>query len=237
MGYSLGNSTLKENDYSRFNMRLNTDINISRKLNVRFDASYSDVDRSLRDDGAPANPLGTVITSPGFISLAKAPFLSPYAYDKHGKLSHYLAEADDYFEGKFQGRGRLANPTSILEEGDGKNRNSFGNRLIMFAITPKFQFNRHLDLREHFVLGLVNTNENYYLPIQGVPTFVVDGLDEDTQLNNIVTEHGCPPDRHPERHPRDMAEQLRAHNICRQGRSALPQQQLQQHLAAGLQLR
>ena len=186
VGYSLGNSTLKENDYSRFNMRLNSDINITRKLNVRFDASYSDVDRSLRDDGAPADPLATVITSPGFLGLTKAPFLSPYAFDKHGVLSHYLAEADDYLEGKFQGKGRLANPVSILEHGDGKNRNSFGNRLITFAITPKFDFNKNLSLQEHFVLGLVNTNENYYLPIQGVPTFVVEGLDEGTTLQNIA---------------------------------------------------
>jgi TonB-linked SusC/RagA family outer membrane protein len=175
-----------KNDYSRFNMRLNSDIEVLTNLSVRFDASYSDVDRGLRDDGAPIDPLSGVITSPAFLALAKAPFLSPYAYDKHGHLSHYLAEADDYLEGKFQGRGRLANPVSILEYGEGKNRNSFGNRLVTFAITPKYQFNRHLSLSEHFVLGLVNTNENYYLPIQGVPTFVVDGLNEDTQLNNIA---------------------------------------------------
>ena len=186
VGYSLGNSTLKENDYSRFNMRLNSDINVAKWLDVRFDASYSDVDRSLRDDGAPVNPLGTVITSPGFIALAKSPFLSPFAYDKNGHLSHYLAEADDYLEGMFQGRGRLANPVSILEHGDGKNRNSFGNRLITFAITPKFTLNKHLSLSEHFVLSLVNTNENYYLPRQGVPTFTVEGLDEDTYLHNIA---------------------------------------------------
>ena len=186
VGYSLGKSTLKSNDYSRFNMRLNSDILITKKLDVRFDASYSDVDRDLRDDGAPADPLGTVITAPGFLGLAKAPFLSPYAYDNHGRISHYQAEADDYLEGLFQGRGRLANPSSILEYGDGKNRNSFGNRLVMFAITPKLQFNKHLALSEHFTLGLVNTNENYYLPIQGVPNFVVDGLSEDTRLDNLA---------------------------------------------------
>ena len=186
VGYSLGNATLKENDYTRFNMRLNSDITITRKLDVRFDASYSDVDRSLRDDGAPEDPLGTVITAPGFLGLAKAPFLAPYAFDKHGNMSHYLAEADDYLEGKFQGRGRLANPVSILEHGDGRNRNSFGNRLITFAITPKYEFNRHFSLQEHFTLGLVNTNENYYLPIQGVPTFVVEGLDEGTTLENVA---------------------------------------------------
>ena len=184
VGYSLGNSTLKENDFSRFNMRLNSDINVTRWLDVRFDASYSDVDRSLRDDGAPADPLATVITSPGFLALAKSPFLSQYAYDNHGQISQYLAEADDYLEGKFQNKGRLANPVSILDYGDGKNRNSFGNRLIMFAITPRFHINKHLDLSEHFTLTLVNTNENYYLPIKGVPSFTVEGLDEDSWLSN-----------------------------------------------------
>ncbi len=186
VGYALGNSTLKNNDYSRFNMRLNSDIKVARWLDVRFDASYSDVDRSLRDDGAPADPLGSVITAPGFIAQTKAPFLSPYAYDKHGNLSHYLDEADDYLEGMFQGKGRLPNPLSILEQGEGKNRNSFGNRLITFAITPQFFLNRHLTLSEHFSLGLVNTNENYYLPQQGVPDFTVAGLSEETSLHNIA---------------------------------------------------
>jgi TonB-linked SusC/RagA family outer membrane protein len=186
VGYSLANSTLKKNDYSRFNMRLNSDINIAKGFDVRFDASYSDVDRSLFDDGAPSTVLSGVITSPGFLALAKAPFLSPYAFDNAGNPSHYLAEADDYLEGMFQGRGRLSNPASILEYGDGKNRNSLGNRLIVFAITPKYDFNKHLTISEHFALTLVNTNENYYLPIQGTPTFVVDGLDETTTLNNIV---------------------------------------------------
>jgi TonB-linked SusC/RagA family outer membrane protein len=186
VGYSLANSTLKKNDYTRFNMRLNTDINIAKGFNVRFDASYSDVDRSLFDDGAPSEVLSGVITSPGFIGLTKAPFLSPYAFDNSGNPSHYLAEADDYLEGMFKGRGRLANPTSILANGEGDNRNSLGNRLIVFAVTPKYEINKHLTVSEHFALTLVNTNENYYLPIKGVPTFVVDGLDENTTLNNIV---------------------------------------------------
>ena len=186
VGYSLGNSTLKQNDYSRFNMRLNSDIEVVRNLKVRFDASYSDVDRELRDDGAPLTTLTGVITSPGFLGLAKAPFLSPYAYDMQGHESHYLAGPDDYLEGLFQDRGRLANPMGILEQGEGKNRNSQGNRLIVFSVKPQFQINKQLAVSEHFALTLVNTNENYYLPIQGVPTFVVDGLDEGTELQNYA---------------------------------------------------
>jgi len=186
VGYSLGNSTLKKNSFSRFNMRLNTDIEVFKRLMVRFDASYSDVDSKLMDDGAPFDPLEGVVTSPGFLGLAKAPFLSPYAFDTGGNISHYFAEADDYLEGLFQGKGRLANPNSILANGEGNNRNSFGNRLIMFSVTPSFQINKHLKVSEHFTLGLVNTNENYYLPIQGVPTFTVKGLDEGTTLQNIA---------------------------------------------------
>ena len=186
VGYSLANSTLRKNDFSRFNMRLNSDIEVFRGLMVRFDASYSDVDRKLTDDGAPIDPLEGVITSPGFLGLTKAPFLSPYAYDMNGNLSHYLADADDYLEGMFQGKGRLANPTSILKNGDGSNRNSYGSRLIIFSVTPTYRFNKHLTVGEHFSLGLVNTNENYYLPIQGVPTFTIKGLDEGATLQNIV---------------------------------------------------
>ena len=186
VGYSLANSTLKMNDFSRFNMRLNSDIEVFKNLMVRFDASYSDVDRKLTDDGAPIDPRSGVITSPGFLGLVKSPFLSPYAYDTGGNLSHYLDEADDYLEGLFQGKERLANPTSILKNGEGTNRNSYGSRLIMFAVTPTYKLNKHLLIGEHFSLGLVNTNENYYLPIQGVPTFTIEGLDEGATLQNIV---------------------------------------------------
>lgn len=185
VGYSLANSTLKQNDYSRFSMRLNSDIEILEGLDVRFDASYSDVDRNLFDDGAPANPREGVITSPSFLALAKAPFLSPYAFDNQGNVSHYLAEADDYLEGMFQGEGSLANPAAILHYGDGVNRNSQGNRLIIFSVTPRYEINRNLTVSEQFSLGLVNTNEMYYLPIHGVPTFRVEGLDEGSELRNI----------------------------------------------------
>lgn len=182
VGYSIGNSTLENNDYKRFNMRLNSDIEVFKNFNVRFDASYSDVDRNLRDDGAIVDPLNNIVTAPGFLGLAKAPFLSPYAYDKKGNLSHYLAEADDYIGGD----NSLANPLSILEHGEGKNRNIFGNRLIMFSVTPKFQINKHLSVMEHFSLSLVNTNENYYLPMQGVPPFTKDEYDENVVLHNIA---------------------------------------------------
>ena len=178
VGYSLGNATLRGNDFSRFNMRLNSDINVIRNLDVRFDASYSDVNRDLRDDGAKADLSVGTISSPNFLALVKSPFLAPYAFDINGNLSHYLAAADDYVSKAFEADGevyansvRLANPLGILELGDGENRNQAGNRMVSFSVTPRYKFGKHLSLSEHFNFTLVNTNENYYLPLEGTPPF------------------------------------------------------------------
>lgn len=186
VGYTYANSTLKNNDFSRFNMRLNTDIELVHNLTCRFDASYSDVNRNLRDDGISDDITNNTVTSPGFLSLIKSPFLNPYAYDINGNQSSYLEDADDYLSEVFGSDASLANPTSILEYGDGKNKNTFGNRTINMAITPKYTFNSHLTLSEHFSFSLVNTNENYYLPISGVPAFKVSGLSSSTYVYNIA---------------------------------------------------
>ena len=187
VGYNLSNSTLKEHNFSRFDMRLNTDIEVIEHLNTRFDASFSDVKRNLRDIGMPEDVESTTITAPNVLALIKAPFLSPYAFATDGSLSTYLAEADDYLEGTIITSDRsLANPVSILNNGDGENRNTFGNRLVMFTITPRYQINNHLALSEQFNFSLVNTNENYYLPITGVPSFRVPGLTNRVYVNNIV---------------------------------------------------
>ena len=192
VGYSFGDATQRGNAFSRFNMRLNTDIHVFRGLDVRFDAAYSDVTRDLRDDGAAADLTVGTVTSPGFLSLIKSPFLAPYAYDVNGNMSNYLAAADDYASKAFENDGsvyqnavRLANPVGILSLGDGENRNQAGNRMVTFSITPKYQFNGHLSLQEHFNFTLVNTNENYYLPLEGTPPFRLF-TSSNTEVNNMA---------------------------------------------------
>ena len=179
VGYASADATLKNNSYSRFNLRLNSDIKLADNLNVRFDASYSDVTRDMRDDGVAANLNDGVISSPSFLSLIKAPFLSPYAFDSNGNVSSYMAGADDYLVDVLPSKSylnSLANPLAILSYGDGDNKNYFGNRLITLAITPKWNINKHWSIAEHFAFQLVNTDENYYLPVTGVPNFDVEGV-------------------------------------------------------------
>jgi TonB-linked SusC/RagA family outer membrane protein len=176
VGYSTGTSTLKTNGFNRFNIRLNSDIILTDDIDVRFDASYADLNRNLRDDGISSNVDDGTITSPGFLSLVKSPFLNPYSHDNQGRISTFLSPADEYLDQVISSKVSLANPKSILHFGEGINKNDYGNRTINLAITPTYRINRNMRLSEMFSYSLVNTNENYYLPLTGVPNFYVNNI-------------------------------------------------------------
>ena len=177
VGYAFGDATLTESDFKRFGLRLNSDIILTDKLSMRFDASYSDVTRDLRDDGAPNDIDNTMINAPGFLSLVKSPFLSPYAHDYYGRKSNFLASEDDYLDEILGTEVSLANPLAILVNGDGINKNYFGSRLITLAVTPKWEIKpNRLNLYEHFTYTLANSDENYYIPINGTPRFRIEGI-------------------------------------------------------------
>ena len=178
VGYAMGDATMVDNDFSRFSLRLNSDIILGDNLSLRFDANYSDITRDMRDDGAPVNIDNNMINAPGFLSLAKSPFLSPYAYNDDGQLTNYLSKEDDYLKEVLGSQASLANPLSILENGEGINKNYFGSRLIMLSLTPKWQFGkrRRFTLYEHFSYVLANADENYYIPLYGTPNFNMEGV-------------------------------------------------------------
>lgn len=178
VGYITGDATLTESDFSRFNLRLNSDILLGDRFTMRFDASYSDVTRDLRDDGAPNDIDNTMINSPGFLALVKAPFLSPYAHMYGGGLTNFLASEDDYLDEVFPNKeSSLSNPLAILVNGDGVNKNYYGSRFITLSVIPKFDLKRNrLSVYEHFSYILANTDENYYIPLNGTPKFEIEGI-------------------------------------------------------------
>ena len=188
VGYAGADGTIKDFSFSRFNLRLNSDISLTRDINVRFDAAYSDVTRNMRDDGVKDNVTDGLISAPAFLSLIKAPFLSPYAYDSNGRRSSFLEEEDNYLSDVLASRrdytASLANPLSILNNAEGRNKNYFGNRMVSLAITPSWNINKSWALYNHFAFQLVNTDENYYLPTSGVPNYEVDGIG---QVENCVS--------------------------------------------------
>ena len=181
LGYMDNQSVLECNDMNRINIRFNSDIQLLKWFSVRFDASFANQVRNLRNDGAPIDFNEGTPTSPAFLAYAKSPMLSPYSY-ANGQLSDsYLDISDEnYLDealSKYSNYNyKLANPLAINEYGEAENKNHFENSMVNIAITPKFVFNSHLTLTEHFSYNLVNTNEKYYIPTSGVPDYYVSSI-------------------------------------------------------------
>ena len=194
LGYNGAQSVLEDNDVNRLNIRFNTDINMFKHLFIRFDASYSNVTRNLKDQGAPEGYDEGTVTSVNYLGLVKSPMLSPYAYS-NGKISDVAFDNndEDYLDQALASIGnvnyRLANPASINEYGTAQNKNYFENSYLNIAVTPKWQFNKHLSISSLFSYTLTNTNDKYYVPINGVPDYYVSsiGLTVENEIRSLYS--------------------------------------------------
>jgi len=181
LGYINKQSTLEYNSMNRINLRFNTDIELSKLFSIRFDASFINQTRNLRDDGAPESYDEGTPSSPAFLAYVKSPMISPYVYANGVLSDSYLDVNDeDYLDQALADYSnynyKLGNPIAANEYGEAENKNRFENSLVNLSITPKFQINDHLAVSEHFSYNLVNTNEKYYLPLNGLPSYYVSSV-------------------------------------------------------------
>ena len=176
LGYTDGQSTAKENGFNRLNVRFNTDISILRKLKVQFDMSYTKINRNVFDGGAPADFSAAPVSSPTFLALIKSPFLSPYTYNNVSRyFSSTLSEADDYLT-MLDTDLSLGNPTAVLQNGKGINKNRVESNHFNTVIAPRFDFNSWLSLTETFSYTLDRISQRYYRPNNGMPMFLIEGI-------------------------------------------------------------
>ncbi len=158
VGITNAKSTLKYNDFNRLNARFNSDIELARNLTTIFDISYVQTTRELRNDGI-AEAFTSQVNSPGYLSLLKSPFLSPYQYDNMGTLTEKL-ENYDFLQ--------IANPYAILEYGVGQAQKTIFN----LALQPTYKFNKSLKLSSRFSYSMNNSSENSFSPMYGVAPLV-----------------------------------------------------------------
>ena len=194
VGYITQQSTLKYNDMDRLNIRFNTDITLSDRFDIRFDASFGNITRDIRNDGAPAGYDEGTPTAPGFLAYIKSPFMSPYSYGM-GRLSdtHYDIEQESYLSEALANyknyNWRLGNPAAINEYSEAENKNRLENSMLNLTVTPKYRLTRNLTLSEHFSYNLVNTNEAFYIPINGTPSYYVGsiGAYRDNEVRSLAS--------------------------------------------------
>lgn len=181
VGYTSADATLKCNNMHRLNVRFNTDIHLGQKLDVRFDASFSNTTRAIRDDGAPKDYVEGTPTAPAFLGYVKAPFLSKYSFGAGQLSKDYFDITDESYLNETLAlysnyNYKLANPYAINEYAESEYKNRFENSLLNITIQPVWNFNSHLKLSELFSWTLVNTNEKYYIPVNGVPDYYVSSV-------------------------------------------------------------
>jgi len=185
LGYSNSESVLEANNYSRLNIRFNTDINLIKRLYLRTDVAYSNTRRQLFDDGAPEDYTSGTILSTGFLSLIKAPILYPYKYDLLGNPTSLLEDADDYGI-RLGGNNSFSNPLAINQYGAAINKNYQQYDMFTMVFEPKYVFNQHLSAQSTMSLSFTDETEKYFSPMTGTTTFYVEG--KGTTLNHAMSQ-------------------------------------------------
>ena len=180
LGYTNAESTARENGFNRLNVRFNNDLEILRSLTTRFDMSFSKINRNVFNNGAPEDFSAAPVSSPTFLALIKSPFLSPYTYNNvTGQVSSTLYGADDFLTGTEAHRTgmplglALGNPTALLENGEGVNKNRSEQTHFNATIAPTFEFSDALKFTEAFSYTYDYNSQRYYRPKDGMPRFQI----------------------------------------------------------------
>ena len=182
VGYVKAESTAKNNDFDRMNVRFNTDISILYNLTTKFDISISRTNSKVFDDGAMENLSAGAITSPTFLSLIKAPIVSPYQYNAIvGGFTSLLCDYDDIYSQLGSGYG-LANPVAILNNANGDNKNKAENTYFNVRVEPTWTINNNLSLTSMFSYTLDRNSQRYHRPFVGVPSFEISNLGTVTSM-------------------------------------------------------
>lgn len=175
LGYVNAQSTLDYNNFTRMNLRFNTDIKLIGDLSTRFDVAYNYNTRNLRDDGVIEDFSKETILSPNFLALIKAPFLSPYQLDSNGNPTEVVADAD-FFASELGLNNSWANPVAINKYGDAKNKNRLEYSVFNLSVAPRYDFSENFYATTLFYYALSTNNQRAFVPMTGTPSFVIDGI-------------------------------------------------------------
>lgn len=194
LGYSKGDATLKGNDFSRLNLRFNTDIKVFEKVSAGIDIAYNQVSYNVLDNGWSEDYDMQNIGSTNVLGVIQAPFISPYAYF-HNERTNRL-ELSSEWAGKYASTATsgkwvqnpfqfpkslginesLRNPYWIIENGRGNNKNHAEMTQIGINFSPKYQITKQLSIMDRFNYTLNRNNEKYFLPINGATMYTLTDL-------------------------------------------------------------
>lgn len=153
IGYTNSEGNVENTGFERLNFRANSDIRLTKALNVNFDIAFSQTAADVSDEGI------NEISSPVYVAMIKSPLYHPYQFDVNGNVSKRLSNYDELGVG---------NPLALTENGIGKSKQYALNTSIL----PSYTFmDDKLKLSLLFSYGWKKLNENSFTPDNGIPEY------------------------------------------------------------------
>lgn len=169
LGYTSNKGIVKTTEMERISSRFNADINVLDNLSVGMNVGFSNIMRSLLDDGV------NFYTSPTYMGYAKSPFLSPYSFTSLGY------KAKDYDDADLFGIG---NPSSFIAG----SQNKYKEYRFNVGFMPVYNINKHWTLSTLFDYSLNKYLEDYFSPMHGSYPRELEGfgMSENTVKNQLI---------------------------------------------------
>jgi TonB-linked SusC/RagA family outer membrane protein len=157
LGYMGSAGVIRNTDLSRYNMRFNGDLNLSKRMTATTNLSFGLNEQTLRDQGASSK------TNPVFLALTKSPLLRTNDVSTTGVESPALSDRDTF---------NIGNPLTLINIAQGVNKSYrfFG------SIGFNYEFSKAVSLGT--TVGVTNdkVRESFFIPRKGITsdTLVTD---------------------------------------------------------------
>lgn len=160
LGYMNNGALVKNTNLSRYNMRFNGDLNLSRRMTATTDLSFTYNEQNLRDQGTSSK------TNPIFLALVKSPLLRYKEVSDSGIESPTLAGRDTF---------NISNPLVVTNNASGLTK----AYRFLGAIGFNYQLQKSLILSTTVGVIYDKIRERFFIPGKGVTN--------DTLNSNVAT--------------------------------------------------
>ncbi|HEV8283847.1 MAG TPA: SusC/RagA family TonB-linked outer membrane protein [Chitinophagaceae bacterium] len=166
LGYLSNSGIIRETKMDRYNTRFNADLNLSRRLLVTTNLSFTFNEQNLKDQGIAPK------TNPIYVALIKSPFIGVNEVSDKGIESPSLTDTDTF---------NVSNPVALIDNmiGLSKNYRFFGSVGFNYSLTKPISLST--------IIGVTvdKVRENFFIPRKGVVNDTLpDGTVADSRLGS-----------------------------------------------------
>ncbi len=163
IGYLTNEGITQKTDLTKYNVRFNGDLNLSKRLTANTNLSYTYYEQNLRDQGLSYK------TNPLYLALVKAPFLNTNEVAADGSVSPNIAETDTL---------GVSNPKAAINTvvANSKVYRFFG------AINFRYQLSKAVSLYSLVGINVNEVREQTFVPRKGIANDTIPNAVADSRL-------------------------------------------------------